>query len=120
MGGIRMTNSVNGLKGMEGFWNRFTAYLIDDFLLRGAALGLQDEGNSAGREFNLVQLVEKARQEWEQAKTLFNEAADPELIDHAIYAVDAAERKYIYLLKQAQKDKVIDSELYLNQENGLV
>lgn len=104
------------LRNAEGFWNRLTDYLVDELLLRGAALGLQDGDNLAGKELSLVQLVEKARQEWEQAKALFNEAADPELIDHAIYAVDAAERKYIYLLRQAQKERIIDEDLYLKEK----
>jgi hypothetical protein len=29
---------------------------------------------------------------------------DPDLVDHAIYSMEAAEKKYIYLLKQAKKD----------------
>jgi len=114
-----MTSLADRFKGIESAWDRFTGYLIDDFLLKGSALGLQEQDNSAGSAFNLVQLVEKARQEWEQAKNLFNEAADPHLIDHAIYAVEAAERKYIYLLRQAQKEKIIDDELYQAQREWL-
>ncbi|MDD2212658.1 MAG: DUF2508 family protein [Clostridia bacterium] len=59
-----------------------------------------------------VTLVEKARAEWEQSKVLFNEAKDPALIDHAIYAMEAAERKYMYLLKEARKEKVVHEDLY--------
>jgi len=64
------------------------------------------------KEFSLVTLVEKARIEWEQSKVLFNEANDPDFIDHAIYAMEAAERKYMYLLKEARKEKVVHEDIY--------
>jgi len=92
-------------------------YLIDDFLLKGAALGLQ-ERESPSQEMSMVHLVEQARQEWEQAKSLFNEVTDPELVDHAIYAMESAERKYIYLLKQARQNRIIDEDLYQVQIQG--
>lgn len=106
-------------KTAENLWTRLVEYIADDFLLRGAALGLQDRDGSHPAELPLTYLVEKARQEWDQAKTLFNEAADPELIDHAIYALDAAERKYIYLLKKAREERIVDESLYNVQRNGL-
>lgn len=46
--------------------------------------------------------VEAARREWLGWKAYFNCVDDPELVDHAIYAVQAAERKYMYLLRQAR------------------
>lgn len=116
MGVDRMTYVPNNLKPVENLWGRFVEYIVDDLLLKGASLGYQDKDAPTIVELPLVQLVERARQEWEQAKALFNEVADPELVDHAIYAMEAAERKYIYLLKKAQKEKVIDEELYQVQE----
>ena len=116
MGVERMNLVSNGLKPVENLWGRFVEYVVDDLFLKGTALGLQDKDQSTLAESSLVYLVERARQEWEQAKVLFNEAEDPELVDHAIYAMQAAERKYIYLLKKAQKEKVIDDELYSVQD----
>jgi len=114
-----MNNIANRLKPVENLWGRFVEYIVDDLFLKGTALGLQDKEQSTLAEMSLVQLVERAHQEWEHTKMLFNEAEDPELVDHAIYAMDAAERKYIYLLKKAQREKVIDDELYLVHENSL-
>ena len=34
------------------------------------------------------------------AQNYFNQATDPELVDHAILSVQVAERKYMYWLKQ--------------------
>ncbi len=55
---------------------------------------------------NLLELVDMAREEWLAAKTYFENVSDPELVDHAIYAVEAAEKKYMYLLKQAKAQNI--------------
>jgi hypothetical protein len=53
------------------------------------------------------QLVEQARQEWVNAKSYFDNVVDPDLVDYAVYSVEAAERKYMYLLKRARiQDRV--------------
>lgn len=44
--------------------------------------------------------VEEAKNDWQAACSYFNNLADPELIDYAIYSMEAAERKYMYLLKK--------------------
>ena len=49
----------------------------------------------------LAQLVEKARREWLAAQSAFDFVTEPELVDHAIFALQAAERRYVYLLKLA-------------------
>ncbi|MEL7648850.1 MAG: YaaL family protein [Sedimentibacter sp.] len=44
--------------------------------------------------------IENAKKEWEDAKNIFENVSEPDLVDYAIYNVDAAEKKYIYLLRQ--------------------
>lgn len=51
----------------------------------------------------ILQVVERARRDWEAAQAYFNNVTDPDLIDHAIYQVQAAERKYVYLLRRAEE-----------------
>jgi len=46
--------------------------------------------------------VRKAREEWQAAQNYFDSVDDPDLVDFAIYEVEAARRKYMYLLKQAR------------------
>jgi hypothetical protein len=46
--------------------------------------------------------VNQARDEWNNARQLFNDVSDPDLIDYAIYREEAARRRYMYLLKQAR------------------
>ena len=55
-------------------------------------------------ERDLFDLVEEARQEWQAAMCHFNQVIDPDLVDHAIHAMEAAEKKYTYLLKKARRE----------------
>lgn len=54
--------------------------------------------------------LENAKKEWEEAKNIFENVSEPDLVDYAIYNVEAAERKYVYLLRQIkeqnEKEKV--------------
>ena len=59
------------------------------------------EGLPVGVPRELAQLVEKARREWLAAQNAFDFVTEPELVDYAIFALQAAERRYVYLLKLA-------------------
>ena len=109
---------TNGIRNFKALGNRMWLYLNEELLLKGKMM-TETELVYSEKELSLVDLVDRAHREWEQAKAFFEEAADPDLIDHAIYAIEAAERKYIYLLKLAQKEKQIDESLYQLRENGL-
>jgi len=50
--------------------------------------------------------IAHAREEWLAARNYFNSVSDPDLVDHAIYLLGAAERKYMYLLKRAKHEGV--------------
>jgi hypothetical protein len=53
--------------------------------------------------------VEEARREWLDAQYYYNTVSDQDLIDHAVYLMQAAEKKYMYLLKQARRAGVVYS-----------
>lgn len=53
-----------------------------------------------------VFLVDKARKDWHWANKLIQEVRDDNLIDQTIYAQSAAERKYVYLLKEAAREGI--------------
>lgn len=50
--------------------------------------------------------IENAKKEWEDAKNIFENVSQPDLVDYAIYKVEAAEQKYIYLLKQYKNNSL--------------
>ncbi|MCK8817099.1 DUF2508 family protein [Natroniella sulfidigena] len=51
----------------------------------------------------LSQDLEETQKELNRARRYFNSVSDPDLIDHAIYLLEAAQKKYTYLLKKKKK-----------------
>ncbi len=64
------------------------------------------ESNPVRPEPDILTLADQARQEWDSARAYFNSVTDPDLIDHAIFLLEAAEKKYVYLFKQARAQGV--------------
>lgn len=54
----------------------------------------------------LLLAIDKAKQEMYDAQNYFDNAADPELIDHAIYKIEAAKSKFTFLIKQAKEKEI--------------
>lgn len=50
---------------------------------------------------HVVEMIDRARREWLIAQNEFDAVTDPDLVDHAIFAMHAAERRYVYLLRLA-------------------
>lgn len=50
-----------------------------------------------------IQLVNQAKEDWEIAQNYFEEVTDPDLIELAIYKMQAAKVFYMYLLKEAKR-----------------
>lgn len=46
--------------------------------------------------------VEEAHEEWQRARKYFENVSDPELVDHAIHMMSAAEKKFCYVLNQVR------------------
>ena len=55
---------------------------------------------------NLPDAIEQARREWHCAQNYYNSVSDTDLVDHAVYLMQAAEKKYTYLLKKARQEGV--------------
>lgn len=68
------------------------------------ALGFGRRGDGMDPEHReLVAAVRDARREYVQAEACFHDAVEPELVDHAVLRLAAAERRYTYLLAQARR-----------------
>ncbi|HEY3316219.1 MAG TPA: YaaL family protein [Bacillota bacterium] len=61
-----------------------------------------DHDNQVGRPPSFGDSVEQARRDWLAAKSYFEAVTDPDLIDHAIFMLEATERKYMFLIKRAK------------------
>jgi len=49
--------------------------------------------------------LEQAKKDWQDTRKQFEEATVPEIIDQAIYQMQAAEIRYMYLLKRVRAKK---------------
>ena len=47
--------------------------------------------------------VRRAYAVWQAAQNYFDNVADPDLIDFAIYDMEAAKKRYVYMLKKARE-----------------
>ncbi len=77
-------------------------WLSNIFELVSNQLVLEEESAPEGKSPDIVYCVERARKDWLTARAYFDNVTDPDLIDHAIFWIEAAEKKYMYLLKQAK------------------
>lgn len=65
------------------------------------------KNNFASSEINedekFLEQLNKAHEEWQHAELYFQSVTEPDLIDYAIYKMEASRTKYVYLLKQARE-----------------
>lgn len=86
---------ATGGEAVSNWWSHF-------FDMVTSQLVVEDESTHQVKVPELQDAVEKARRDWLQARLYFDNVTEPDLIDHAIYCIEAAEKKYVYLLKQAR------------------
>jgi hypothetical protein len=64
---------------------------------------LQKDTTDAGYQ-PLKEQLEQARHEWLSAQNYYDNVSDADLVDYAAYHIQAAEKKYTYLLKRARHE----------------
>jgi hypothetical protein len=71
-----------------------------------AAATTADSANAADRERadlrSLYTLTQQARAGWEEAWRFFHQAVEPDMVDNAVFTLNAAEKRYDYFIKQAK------------------
>ena len=73
-------------------------------MLTNLAKGVLSQHTPAAKYPSLMQQLEEARQEWLNAQNYYNNVSDTDLVDYAAYLIQAAEKKYNYLLKRARHE----------------
>ncbi|HFL3828649.1 TPA: DUF2508 family protein [Clostridioides difficile] len=61
------------------------------------------KANEKTEEEKIIESLKEAHKEWENKEKYFQSVTEPDLIDHAIYELEASKIKYIYLLKKAKE-----------------
>lgn len=51
----------------------------------------------------IIESLQDAKQEWKDQEEYFQHVTEPELVDYAIYQIEASRLKYIYLLKKIKE-----------------
>ena len=60
-------------------------------------------GDTKNEDDKVIDNLRRAHTEWKQAESYFENVTDPDLVDHAIYQIEAARTKYTYLLRIARE-----------------
>ena len=71
--------------------------------------------NTKERE-EIIKNLKIAHGEWMERERYFQEVVNPDLIDFAIYEMEASRLKYIYLLKLLRKEK--ETSLIMAKNNS--
>ena len=54
----------------------------------------------------LLESLNKAKEEWMEKEKFFNTVTEPDLIDYAIYDMEASKKKYTYFLKKVKEKDI--------------
>ncbi len=73
---------------------------VEQFRVRKQSAVVSDENLA------LIEEIQQARERWTVANEQLNYVMEQDQIDYAIYALEAAEKKYDMLLRQAKKQKL--------------
>jgi transcription initiation factor TFIIIB Brf1 subunit/transcription initiation factor TFIIB len=94
---VKISKEVVALKreDIARFFSELSSFLLEE----------QDD-TVKPQEFSLSDEVKKAHEELLTAEKYFQCVTDPDLVDHAIYTMEAARKKFIYLLKKAREQGI--------------
>lgn len=82
-------------------WRELPLFKVITWLINDS----EDDEQKLLVDHDLASAVQNAKEDWLTARSYFDSITDPDLIDYAIYTLEAAERKYMYLLKQMKEEK---------------
>lgn len=99
MGGKYMTQAIDESrrstkqKNEQGFLNMIGSFYAQ--VVNGQDIRTEED--------KILETIKLAHEEWNNAEAFFQNVTDPDLIDHAIYRVEAAKTRYAYLMKIARQ-----------------
>ncbi|MCT4563268.1 MAG: YaaL family protein [Maledivibacter sp.] len=79
-------------KEQSGFFNSLTN-VYEKFMY----------GEVKSEDDQMLENIRMAHDDWKNAEKFFQNVTDPDLIDHAIFRIEAAKTRYTYLLKLARE-----------------
>jgi hypothetical protein len=89
---------------MENVLNNYVGKVTDKVSGIINSIKNEHEGQvGADEQMDMIRCVQQAMEEWCQAEKCFEYVSDPDLVDYAIYRIQASKKKYDYLLKKAKE-----------------
>lgn len=78
---------------------------LENKILEGLASAYEKfmYGEVKSEDEQMLENIRIAHEDWRNAEKYFQSVTDPDLIDHAIYRIEAARTRYTYLLKLARE-----------------
>ena len=67
---------------------------------------------------NYLNAVDEALREWKITLNNYNFILDHDLIDYNIYLMEAAEKRYVFLLNKARKENIINAAVKITINKG--
>jgi hypothetical protein len=103
--GMAMLSTKPDTRRVRAFFHWIISGRISGMVSGTGTVKIPDAATAPGAlRPDLLQLTENARREWQQAHALFNEAKEPQMVDHAIHVLAAAEVQYSYYIRQAKRE----------------
>lgn len=65
----------------------------------------EEEKEEKKEEEMAIQLIHDTHRQWMEKEEYFKFVSDSDLVDFAIYDIEASKRKYMYLLKKLKKER---------------
>jgi len=59
-----------------------------------------------------------AWQEWQSAINLFENAFEPEMVEYAVFNIEARRRQYMFMVKYARDHLKLDADILMRKENN--
>ncbi|MDD2574208.1 MAG: YaaL family protein [Bacillota bacterium] len=86
-------------KALVSYWGKLTDWV-------GGVFHGSYEDSVSQENQELISCVKHAMEEWNQAEKFFESVSEPDLIDYAIFRIEASKKRYMYLLKKAKEKGV--------------
>ncbi|QEK13410.1 DUF2508 family protein [Crassaminicella thermophila] len=87
------SNSKRNEKNTNSFFNKINTIYAQ--VVNGEDIRSEED--------KMIDTIRSAHDEWKNAEAFFQNVTDPDLIDYAIYRVEAAKTRYTYLMKVARE-----------------
>lgn len=68
-----------------------------------AKAAMQEAGIRAQAPVSGAEEVRQALRDWKASAAYFEDVSEPELVDYAVYGMEAAQKRYVYLLRNARR-----------------